>query len=166
MAYAAMQACPLGTVAGVEMIRFNTFYIIGRIHQAIRWVRGDGHSATEIVYRKTKGMPLARVAPGLESIMRHLKVGLYVFDKIEDLVGGIQAGLNSVDHESHINIGNFFMLAVHQEDQENGSHPAAFGGPLRSRGHERALSKEGSQGVKGGALHAEHSSQGTEVDAP
>ena len=84
-----MQAHPRGTVAGVKMIHFNTFYIIGGIHQAIRWVRGDGHSATEIVYKKAKGAPLAGVAPSLESIMHHLKVNLYVLDKTEDLVSGI-----------------------------------------------------------------------------
>ena len=161
-----MQAHPRGTVVGVKMIWFNTFYVTGMIHQAIRWVHGDGHSATEIVYKKAKGTPLAGVAPSLESVMHHLKVDLYVIDKIEDLVGGIQAGFNSADHESHINIGNFFVLAVHLEDQENSSHPAAFGGPLRLRGHEHALGKEGVQAIKGEALHAEHLSQGTEADVP
>ena len=60
MAYAMMQVHPRGTVASVEMIRFDTFYITGGIHQAIGRVRGDGHSATEIVYKKAKGTPLAR----------------------------------------------------------------------------------------------------------
>ena len=83
------QAHPSGTVAGIEMIWFNTFYITGGIHQAIGWVHGDGHSTAEIVYKKAKGVPLAGVTPSLESIMCHLKVNLYVFDKIEDLVGGI-----------------------------------------------------------------------------
>ena len=58
------------------------------------------------------------------------------------------------------------MLAVCLEDQENGSHPTEFGGPLRSRGHECALGKEGAQAIEGEALHVEHSSQGTEADVP
>ena len=73
-------------------------------------------------------MPLAGVAPSLKSIVHHLKVNLYVFDEIGDLVWGIQVGFNSADHESHVNIGNLFMLAVCLEDQENGSHPTEFGG--------------------------------------
>ena len=71
------------------MIQFYTFYITGGIHQAIGRVHGDGHSAAEIVYTMAKGAPLARVTAGLESVMHHLKVDLYVFDKTEDLFGGI-----------------------------------------------------------------------------
>ena len=98
--------------------------------------------------------------------MHCLKVDLYVFDEIEDLVGGIQAGLNSADHEPHVNISNFFMPAVHLEDQENGGRSTEFRGPLGSRGHERTLDEEGAQAVKGEVLHAEHPSQGTEADVP
>ena len=58
------------------------------------------------------------------------------------------------------------MLAVHLEDQENGGHPTEFGGPLRLRGHECTLSEEGAQAIEREALHAEHSSQGTEADVP
>ena len=43
---------------------------------------------------------------------------------------------------------------------------AEFRGPLGSRGHECALGVEGVQAIKGEALHAEHSSQGTEADVP
>ena len=58
------------------------------------------------------------------------------------------------------------MLAICLEDQENGSCPAEFGGPLRLRGHERTLSDEGMQAIEGEALHAECSSQRTEADVP
>ena len=52
MAYTTMQAHPCGTVAGVKMIRFDTFDVSGGIHQAMGRVRGDGHSAAEIVHKK------------------------------------------------------------------------------------------------------------------
>ena len=89
VAYTTMQVHPHRTVVGVEMIRFNTFDITGGIHQAIGRVRGDEHSAAEIVHKKTIGMPLAGVAPGLQSITCCLEVTLYVLDEIMDLAGAI-----------------------------------------------------------------------------
>ena len=82
VAYTAMQAHPRGTVAGVEVIRFNAFDVTGGIHQAIGRVHGDRHSTAEVVHKKTIGVPLARVTPGLESIACHLKVTLYVLDEM------------------------------------------------------------------------------------
>ena len=123
MAYTTMQAFPCGTVVSVEVIRFDTFDVSGGVHQAIGRVHGDGHSATEIVHKKAIGAPLARVTPGLESIACHLEVTLYVLDETVYLAGAIEAGIDSVDHESHINIGNFLMPAVCLEHQENGGHP-------------------------------------------
>ena len=149
-----MQAHPRQIVVGVKMIQFNIFYIPSGIHQAMRRVHGDGHSTAEIVYKKAKGAPLARVASGLEGIMCRLKVDLYVFDKIEDLVWGIQAGLNSADHKSHINISNFLVLAVCLNDQENGGCPAELGGSHRPKGHKHALGDESMQAIEGEALHA------------
>ena len=75
------------TVAGVEMIWFDTFEITGGIHQAIGRVCGDGHSTAEVVHKKAIGAPLAGVVPGLESVTHHLEVTLYVLDKTEDLGG-------------------------------------------------------------------------------
>ena len=105
------------------MIRFDAFDVTGGIHQAIGRVRGDGYSTTEIVHKKTIGVPLVGVTPGLESIMCCLEVALYVLDEIMDLTAAILVGLNSADHESHINVGNFLMPAVCLEHQENGGHP-------------------------------------------
>ena len=82
-----MQAHPHGTVVSVKMIEFNAFDIIGGVHQPIGRVRGDGHSTTEIVHKKAIGMPLAGVTPGLESVVHHLEVTLYVLDEIVDLAG-------------------------------------------------------------------------------
>ena len=86
-AYTTMQVHPCGTVVSVEMIRFNTFDVTGGVHQAIGRVRGDGHSTAEIAHKKAVGIPLAGVAPGLESIVHHLEVTLYVLDEIMDLAG-------------------------------------------------------------------------------
>ena len=84
-----MQAHSHGTVAGVEVIRFDTFDVTGWVHQAIGRVHGDGHNAAEIVHKKTVGAPLTGVAPSLESVVCCLKVTLYVLDEIMDLAGAI-----------------------------------------------------------------------------
>ena len=89
VAYTTMQACPHGTVVSVEMIGFNAFDVTGGVHQAIGRVRGDGHNAAEIVHKKAIGVPLAGVTPGLESIVHHPEVTLYVLDEIVDLAGAI-----------------------------------------------------------------------------
>ena len=68
-AYTMMQAHPWGTVASVEMIRFDAFDVTGRVHQAIGRVHGNGYSATEIVPKKAIGTPLAGIAPSFESVM-------------------------------------------------------------------------------------------------
>ena len=122
-AYTMMQVHPRGTVAGVKMIRFSAFDITGGIHQAIGTVRGDGHSAAEIVHKKAIGAPLAGIAPSLESIVCCLEVALYVLDEIVDLAGAIEVGLGLVDHESHVYVDNFLMPAIRLEHQENGGHP-------------------------------------------
>ena len=88
-AYTTMQAHSCGTVLSVEMIRFDTFDITGGIHQAIGRVHGDGHNATEIVHKQAICVPLARVAPGLESVTHCPEVTLYVLDEIVDLAGAI-----------------------------------------------------------------------------
>ena len=71
------------------MIGFDAFDVTGGIHQAIGRVRGDGHNNAEIVHKKAIGTPLARVMPGLESIMHHSEVTLYVLYEIRDLAGAI-----------------------------------------------------------------------------
>ena len=84
-----MQAHPRGTVTSVKMIRFNAFDVTGGIHQAIGRVHGDGHNTAEIVHKKAIGAPLAGVVLGLESIVCHFEVTLYVLDEIGDLAGAI-----------------------------------------------------------------------------
>ena len=86
-AYTMMQVRPCGTVASVEMIGLYAFDVTGGVHQAIGRVRGDGHNAAEIIHKKAIGAPFAGVAPGLESIMCHPEVTLYVLDEIVDLAG-------------------------------------------------------------------------------
>ena len=89
VAYTTMQVHPCRTVASVKMIGFDTFDVTCGVHQAIRRVYGDGHNTTEIVHKKAIGVPLAGVTPGLESVVRHPKVALYVLDEIVDLAGAI-----------------------------------------------------------------------------
>ena len=122
-AYATMQAHPHRTVAGVKMVRFDTFDVTGGVHQAIGRVCGDGHSTAEIVHKMAIGTPLARVTPSLESIAHCLEVALYVLDEIVDLAGAIEVEIDSANHESHVNIGNFLMPAAQLQHQENGGHP-------------------------------------------
>ena len=88
-AYTTMQACPHRTVPGVEMIGLDTFDVTGGVHQTIGRVRWDGHNTTEIVHKEAIGAPLARVAPGLESVVHCPEVDLYVLDEVIDLVGAV-----------------------------------------------------------------------------
>ena len=89
VAYTTTQAHPHRTVPSVKMIGFHAFDVTGGVHQAIGRVNGDGHNAAEIVHKKAIGMPLAGVTPGLESVVHHLEVALYVLDEIVDLAGAI-----------------------------------------------------------------------------
>ena len=47
-----------------------------------------------------------------------------------------------MDNESHVDICDFFMLAVCLEDQENGSSPAELRRSLQLRRHEHTLHDE------------------------
>ena len=89
VAYTMMQVHPCGAVVSVKMIRLDAFDITGGVHQAIGGVHGDGHNATEIVHKKAIGVPFAGVMPGLESIVRHPEVTLYVLDEVVDLAGAV-----------------------------------------------------------------------------
>ena len=88
-AHTMMQAHPCRTVTSVKLIGFDAFDVTGGIHQAVGRVRGDGHNTAEIVHKKVIGVPLARVAPNLESIVYCSEVTLYVLDEIRDLAGAI-----------------------------------------------------------------------------
>ena len=89
LAYTMMQAHPSGTVPSVKIIRLNAFDVTGGVHQTIGRVCWDGHNATEIVHKKAIGAPLARVTPGLESIVHHPEVALYVLDEVIDLAEAV-----------------------------------------------------------------------------
>ena len=75
-------------------------------------------------------------------------------------------GIDPADHEPHIDVCDPFVLAIHLEDQEDGSSPTELGRTLRQWGHERALGDEFLQMVKGDVLHAEGLSYGTKVNVP
>ena len=88
-AHTTMQAHPHRTVTSVKMIGFDAFDVTGGIHQAIGRVCGDRHNTAEIVNKKAIGTPLAGIVPGLESVVHHSEVTLYVLDEIGDLAGAI-----------------------------------------------------------------------------
>ena len=82
VAYTAMQVCPRWIVAGVKMIWICISYIAGGVYQAVRRVCGDGHGAPKVADKNAKGTLLAGIASSFKSIMHHLKVDLYVLDKV------------------------------------------------------------------------------------
>ena len=62
-------------------------------------------------------MSLASIVPGLESIACLPEINIYVLDEVVDLVGAVEAAINSVDYESHVNIDNSLVLTVCLEHQ-------------------------------------------------
>ena len=97
------------------MIGLGTFDISCGIHQTIGRVRLDGHNAPEIVHKEAIGAPLARIVPSLESIVHLPEIDIYVLDEVVDLAGAVQVGIDSVDHESHVNVDNSLVLNVRLE---------------------------------------------------
>ena len=88
-AYTMVQVHPCRTVPSVEMIGLDAFDVGGGVHQTIGRVCWDGHNAAEIVHKEAIGGPLARVAPGLESVACRPEVDLYVLDEVVDLAGAV-----------------------------------------------------------------------------
>ena len=82
MTYAVAHACSSRVVADVRVVWLYIPHVACRVNEAVRQVRGDGHGAPIVADKEAKGIPLARVMPGLKSIMRCLEVNLYVLDKV------------------------------------------------------------------------------------
>ena len=111
-AYTMVQAHPHGTILSVKVIGLSAFDIYCGIHQTIMRVHWDRHKAAEIIHEEAIGMPLAGIAPSLESSTHLLEIDIYVLDEVVDLVGAVEAAIDSADHESHINIDNSLVLTV------------------------------------------------------
>ena len=79
--------------------------------------RGDRHNAAEIIHEEAIGMFLAGIVPGLEAIACLPEINIYVLDEVVDLVGAVEAAINSADHESHVNVDNPLVLAVRLEHE-------------------------------------------------
>ena len=45
------------------------------------------------------------------------EINIYVLDEVIDLVGAVEVGIDSADHESHINVDNSLVLTVHLEHE-------------------------------------------------
>ena len=141
-AHTMVQACPRRTVLSVEVIRLSAFDVCCGIHQTIGRVRWDGHNATEIIHEETIGTSLVGIVPGLESIMCLPEINIYVLDEVVDLVGAVEVTIDSVGHESHVNVDNSLVLTVCLEHEYNGHCPAQFGGHVGLQGCECALREE------------------------
>ena len=101
----------------VEMIGLSTFDVCCGIHQTIGRVCWDKHNTAEIIHEEAIGMPLAGITPGLESITCLPEIDIYVLDEVVDLVGAVEVAIDSADHESHVNVDNSLVLAVHLEHE-------------------------------------------------
>ena len=101
----------------VEVIGFSTFDVCRGIHQTISRVCGDGHYATEIIHKEAISSSLAGITPGLKGVVHHTEVNLYVLDEVIDLVGAVESAIDLVNHESHINVDNPFVLTVRLEHE-------------------------------------------------
>ena len=117
LAHTMVQVRPRGTVLSVEVIRLSTFDVCHGIHQTIGRVRWDGHNTTEIIHKEAIGASLASITPGLESIVRLPEIDIYVLDEVVDLVGAVEAAIDSADHKSQINIDNSLVLTVRLEHE-------------------------------------------------
>ena len=82
------------------------------IHETIGRVRGDRHNAAEIIHKEAIGTSLAGIVPSLEGVACFPEINIYVSDEVIDLVGAVEAAIDSADHESHIDIDNPLVLTV------------------------------------------------------
>ena len=98
--------------------------------------------------------------------MRHFQVDLYVGHEVKNLLWGIEVGLDVVDYESYVDIGDLLLLNIHLEDKENGCSTTELESALHCRGHKCALCNEFLQVVQGNLLHAEGTLYGAKADVP
>ena len=115
--YTMVQARPCRTVPSVEVIGLSTFDVCCGIHQTIGRLHWDRHNTAEIIHKEAIGAPLAGIMPGLGSITHLPEIDIYVLDEVIDLVGAVEVAIDSVDHESHVNIDNSLVLTVHLEHE-------------------------------------------------
>ena len=151
---------------GVKVVWLHILHIACQKNEAIRQVHGDGHRAPIVVDKEAEGTPLAQVTPSFKGIMHHFQVNLYVRHEVKNLFWGIEMGLDAVDCESYIDIGDLLMLVIHLEDKENGCSPTELKSVLYHEGHKHALCNESPQVVQGNPLHAVGTLYGAEVDVP
>ena len=116
-AHTTVQVHPHRTVLSVEVIGLSAFDVCHEIHQIIGRVRGNGHNAAEIIHEEAIGTSLADIMPSLEGVAHLLEIDIYVLDEVIDLVGAVEAAIDSADHESHVNVDNPLVLTVHQEHE-------------------------------------------------
>ena len=67
---------------GVKVIWLDVPHITGWVDNAVQRIHGNGHGTPIVTDKEAKGMTLARVAPGLKSVLHCLEVTLYVPDEV------------------------------------------------------------------------------------
>ena len=82
MTYAVAQAGSSQVVVGVKVIWLYIPHVTHWVDEAVRWVHGNGHGTPVVADKEAKGVPLAGVTSGLNSIVCHLEVDLYVLDEV------------------------------------------------------------------------------------
>ena len=140
-AHAVVQACTHWVVVGVEVVWVHVPNVAHWVDGAVWRIHGDGHCTLIVADEEAKGTPLARVTSGFKSITHCLEVALYVLNKVQDLVQSIQVGIDPVDHETHIDICDPFMLAICLENQEDGCSPAELWSFRRRSREMRCMQK-------------------------
>ena len=82
MANAVAQVCSHWVVVGIEVVWLHVPHIAHWVDEAVWQIHGNGHGTPIVADKEAKGMPLARVTPGLKSVLCHLEVNLYVPDEV------------------------------------------------------------------------------------
>ena len=137
------QRCKCIPAGLLRVIRLSAFDICHGIHQTIGRVSGDRHNAAEIIQEEAIGTSHASITPSLKGIACCSEIDIYVLDEVVDLVGAVEAAIDSANHESHVNVDNPLVLTVCLKHKYNGHCPAQFGCRVGLQGHECTLREEG-----------------------
>ena len=87
-------------------------------------------------------MPLTWITSSFKGIMCCFQVDLYVRHEVQDLLWGIEVGIDAACHESYVDISNLLMLVICLKDEEYGCCPTELEGALCHIRHKCALCNE------------------------
>ena len=155
--------CSGQVVVSVKVVWLHILHIASGINEAVRW---DGHCTPIVVDKEAEGVPLVRVTLSFKGITCCFQIDLFIGHKVPNLVWGIEAGLDAVDHKFYVDISDLLMLVICLEDEKNGCRPTELKGALQHEGGINTLSDKSPQAVKRDALHAEGLQYGAEANVP